>query len=73
MGRRRKGKAVEVKVLVPEAIYLRLERALTSNFSHKPEYGTRSQLITSLIVNWLNEREQYTPPVPTLEKETTDG
>ena len=60
MGRRRKGKSVEVKLLIPEVVYLELEKALTNNFSSRPVYGMRSQLITYLIQQWL--KEDKTPP-----------
>lgn len=58
MGKRRKGKAVEIKLLVPEKIYLEFEKALTNNFTVKPVYGMRSQVLTSLIVKWLDEQNR---------------
>ena len=56
MGIRRKGKSVEMKVLIPEQIYLAFERELTNNFTSKPVYGVRSQIITDLIVSWIDSR-----------------
>lgn len=53
MGRRRKGNSYSMKVNIPEATYHEFERALTANFSNKPEYGLRSQIITTLINEWL--------------------
>lgn len=58
MGIRRKGKSVEVKLLIPEMVYLEFEKALTNNFSSKPVYGMRSQIITSLIQKWLEETRE---------------
>lgn len=63
MGRRRKGKSVEVKLLIPEMIYLEFEKALTNNFSSKPVYGMRSQIITFLIQRWLEENKASTPNI----------
>ncbi len=57
MGKRRKGKSTELKLLIPENIYFRFERAITNNFKSRPEYGARSQLITTLISRWLDEIE----------------
>lgn len=54
MGRRRSTPTVEIKVLIPEEIYFKFERALTNDFKNKPEYGLRSQIITTLIQNWLS-------------------
>lgn len=56
MGRRRKGKSVEIKLLIPEQLYFEFEKALTGNFTKKPDYGIRSQLISALIQRWLKER-----------------
>lgn len=55
MGRRRKGKSIEMKILLPEDIYFQLESRLTNNFNKKPIYGLRSQLITALILKWLQQ------------------
>lgn len=57
MGRRRKGKSVEVKLLIPELTYLQFEREICSGFAHKPQYGVRSQVITRLIQDWIASRE----------------
>lgn len=57
MGRRRKTPTQEIKVLIPEEVYFAFERELTNDFTNKPEYGARSQLITTLIINWLAERK----------------
>lgn len=81
MGRRRKGRSVEVKILIPEFTYLQFERELTLNFKTKPEYGVRSQVITLLIQAWLASREavrqQRTEPseqpLPTPQKELKNG
>ena len=61
MGRRRKGKSVEVKLLIPESVYFRFERAITSGFKKAPEYGVRSQVITQLITRWLDSIEKPSP------------
>lgn len=81
MGRRRKGRSVEVKLLIPEFTYLQFERELTLNFKTKPEYGVRSQVITRLIQDWLAtreaERNQATEPneqpLPTPQMEQSNG
>jgi hypothetical protein len=61
MGVRRKGKSVEMKLLIPEETYFRFERRLTSDFTKKPEYGRRSQIITALILSWLEQHEVKKP------------
>lgn len=67
MGRRRRGKTIETKLLLPEAVYLELEKRLTNNFQTKPIYGARSQLITELIVKYLE-----TPPLQNPKKEPSN-
>lgn len=69
MGRRRKGRTVEVKALIPEEIYFRFERRLTNDFANKPEYGLRSQLITQLIVKWLDDEVDPAETAAVTEKE----
>lgn len=63
---RRIGASRELKVNIPEEVYFRLEEKLTSRFTKKPIYGQRSQLITALIVEWLNkiEAQKETSNVP---------
>lgn len=69
MGRRRKMKSVEVKINIPEETYFAFERRLTNDFRNKPEYGIRSQLITALIIRWL-EQNTETPTPASLEQTT---
>lgn len=57
MATRRIGRVVPIKVSLPEDIFFRLERLLTRQFSQKPDYGTRSHIITGLITRWLSEME----------------
>lgn len=61
MGKRRKGRSVEIKLLIPERIYLEFERELTQNFSQRPAYGARSQIVTQLITEWLAKGKETTP------------
>ena len=58
MAIRRLGASRELKVNIPEEVYFRLEEKLTSSFSKKPVYGQRSQLLTALILEWLNKVDQ---------------
>lgn len=57
MGRRRKGKSIEMKILLPEEVYFQLEKQLTNGFNNKPIYGLRSQLVTALIIKWLEQTQ----------------
>jgi len=69
MGRRRKGKAVEIKLLIPEKIYFEFEKELTNNFKDKPVYGARSQLVTSLIIRWIEARKKKANPLTLLDQQ----
>lgn len=69
MGRRRKMKSIEVKINIPEETYFAFERRLTNDFRNKPEYGIRSQLITALIIKWLEATSPTSPIV--VPQETT--
>jgi len=64
MGRRRKGKSVEIKLLIPEMVYFEFEKQLTNNFQSKPVYGVRSQIVTSLIISWIKAKKAAAPSEP---------
>jgi hypothetical protein len=48
-GHKRSGPFKDIKVCTPMETYLRFEKILTSNFTRKPIYGQRSQIVTALI------------------------
>lgn len=72
MGRRRKGKSVEIKLLIPEQVYFRFEKALTNNFTSKPVYGMRSQVITTLILRWLDSLQPQPSSIQPLAEPTQE-
>lgn len=56
-GYKRQGAFKEMKVCMPLPLYLRYEAILTSNFSKKPVYGQRSQVICQLVEEYCREAE----------------
>lgn len=59
---RRKGNGVRWKIIVPEALALRIELRYVDPTTGKPDYGARSRLITALL-------EEFDSVVSPLEKE----
>lgn len=54
MSKRRKSEPyVQVKINIPATINARLELAIWDPVLKKPSYGKRSEIITSLIQEWL--------------------
>lgn len=56
-GYKRQGAFKEMKVCMPLPLYLRYEAILTSNFSKKPVYGQRSQVICDLVEQFCSRAE----------------
>lgn len=58
---------IDWKCYVPVNIAAQVDLLLTDPLTGKPKLGARSELVTKLLIRWLNEvkaRQPSTPPQP---------
>jgi hypothetical protein len=57
MPRTRQERVTEWKIYVPLLVAAKIEHLLMDPLTHKPFYGARGYLVTSLLKGWLSTRE----------------
>lgn len=60
-GTRRQGRNVIWRTYIPEDIAVKIELLLADPNHPRPVYGARSQLVTSLLIQWLSRMERQSP------------
>lgn len=61
-GHRRRGETVLWRIYVPAEIAIQIELALADPIRGKPIYGSRSQLVSALLQDYVLKLKQETPP-----------
>lgn len=60
MAVRRRGPCIIWRVTIPEEIAAEIEMAIADPLRGKPTYGVRSQLVTQLLVDYLQKLKEET-------------